>query len=155
MILNLICIVEGQGEVSAVSILLRRLWQELAPTLDLRIAPPIRVSRKKLVKANELERAVDFAAEKVRSPRAILVLIDADDDCPAELGPQLIARAKQARSDVPTGVVLGQRHFRVLGYCKSLAANAVWGGRGCCVTHDLILLTSIPNALSRAILVLV
>ena len=67
MILNLISIVEGHGEVAALPILLRRLWQELVPVLDLRVAPPIRISRKKLVKANELEKAVDFAAARLRT----------------------------------------------------------------------------------------
>ncbi len=111
MTLTLCPIVEGHGEVSAVPILLRRLWQELMPHLDLRVSPPIRVSRKKLVKADELEKAVAYAASQVRPPRAVLVLIDADDDCPAELGPQLVVRAKQARSDVPAAVVLAKREF--------------------------------------------
>jgi hypothetical protein len=111
MILNLSSIVEGHGEVSALPILLRRLWQELVPHLDLRVAAPIRISRKRLVKTNELEKALDFAARQVGRPQAVLVLIDADDDCPAELGPLLMARARQARSDVPTGVVLAKREF--------------------------------------------
>ena len=125
MIFNLSCIVEGHGEVSAVPILLRRLQQELAPTLDLRITPLIRVSRKKLVKANELERAVGFAAGQAKPPRAILVLIDADDDCPAELGPQLLARAVQARSDIPIAVVLAKREFEAwfLAALDSLAGK--------------------------------
>lgn len=125
MILNLGCIVEGHAEESALPILLRRLWQELVPNLDLRIARPIRRSRKKLVKPNELEKAVDFAARQVRPPRAVLVLIDADDDCPAELGPQLVLRAKQARSDVATGVVLAKREFEAW----FLAAIESLGGR--------------------------
>lgn len=111
MILNLSCIIEGHGEVSAVPLLLRRLRDELAPTLDLRIARPIRLPRKKLVKSNELEKAVEFAANQVRPPRGVLVLIDADDDCPAELGPELLARARQARSDVPIGVVLAKYEY--------------------------------------------
>ena len=125
MILNLSCIVEGHAEESALPILLRRLWQELVPNLDLRIRRPIRRSRKKLVKPNELEKAVDFAARQVRPPRAVLVLIDADDDCPAELGPQLALRAKQARSDVTTGVVLAKREFEAW----FLAAIESLGGR--------------------------
>jgi len=127
MILNLSPIVEGHGEVSAVPILLRRLWQELVPHLDLRVAPPIRVSRKKLVKANELEKAVEFAARQVRPPRAVLVLIDADDDCPAELGPLLMARARGARSDVPAGVVLAKREFEAWFVA---AIESIGGHRG-------------------------
>ena len=125
MILHVSCIVEGHAEESALPILLRRLWQELVPNLDLRIVRPIRRSRKKLIKPNELEKAVDFAARQVMPPRAVLVLIDADDDCPAELGPQLVLRAKQARSDVATGVVLAKREFEAW----FLAAIESLGGR--------------------------
>ena len=111
MILNLSCIVEGHGEVPAVPLLLRRLRDELAPTLDLNIARPIRLSRTKLVKSDELEKAVEFAARQAGPPRGILILIDADKDCPAELGPELLAYARQARSDVPIGVVLAKCEY--------------------------------------------
>ena len=125
MILNLSCIIEGHGEVSAVPLLLRRLRDELAPTLDLRIARPVRLPRKKLVKSNELEKAVEFAVNQVRPPRGVLVLIDADDDCPAELGPELLARARQARSDVPIGVVLAKYEYEAwfLASLQSLAGR--------------------------------
>ncbi|MEA1950239.1 MAG: DUF4276 family protein, partial [Planctomycetota bacterium] len=43
--------------------------------------------------------------------RAILILLDADDDCPARLGPDMLRRAVAARSDVPIGVVLAKREF--------------------------------------------
>ncbi len=62
-------------------------------------------------KANEVERAVEFAARRMEPPRAILILIDADDDCPAQVGPELLHRATVARSDVPLGVVLAKREF--------------------------------------------
>jgi hypothetical protein len=41
----------------------------------------------------------------------VLVLVDSDDDCPAELGPGLLERARKARSDVPIGMVLAKREF--------------------------------------------
>lgn len=109
--LNLGCIVEGRGEVQAVPVLLRRIQRELAPGLDLRIQQPWRIGRYKLVKAGELEDAVERLARQLPTPRAVLVLVDADDDCPAEIGPHLVTRAKQARSDIPTGVVLAKREF--------------------------------------------
>jgi hypothetical protein len=41
----------------------------------------------------------------------VFVLIDADDDCPATLGPSLQARAQAARPDVPVSVVLAKSEF--------------------------------------------
>jgi hypothetical protein len=65
------------------------------------------------------------------SPTAggVLVLIDADDDCPAHLGPALLARAREARSDVPVSVVLANREFEAwfLAAAPSLAGNCGLG----------------------------
>jgi len=94
MVLNLGCIVEGHGDVKAVPELLRRLQRQLKRGLHLNTPQPWRIGRYKLVQPGELEEAVERLARQLASPRAILVLIDADDDCPAELGPKLIARAK-------------------------------------------------------------
>ena len=127
MTLNVGCIVEGRGEVQAVPELLRRVQRELAPGLDLRIQQPWRIGRYKLVKAGELEDAVERLARQLPTPRAVLVLVDADDDCPAELGPQLVARARQARSDVPTAVVLAKREFEAWFLA---AIESVSGRRG-------------------------
>jgi len=111
MTLNLGCIVEGRAEVEAVPLLLRRIQQEIDPGFYLETSKPIRVARNKLVKADVLENAVELAARQLRSPRAILILIDADDDCPAQLGPKLLARAQAAHSDVPIAVVLAKREY--------------------------------------------
>jgi hypothetical protein len=111
MILNLGCIVEGHGEVQAVPVLLRRLAERWNPELSLEIPRPIRTGRHKVVKPDELERTVELAARQLPKPRAILVLIDAEDDCPKELAPNLLARARKARSDIPIGVVLAKHEF--------------------------------------------
>src|SRR5438045_2049103 len=109
---SIACIVEGYGEVEAAPILLRRIVQDLDPTLLLLIpSPPIRIPPDKLVKANELERAVELAARKNNPPGAVLILIDADEDCPAVLAPQLLARARKQRSDPPLAVVLAKREY--------------------------------------------
>lgn len=111
MILNLGCIVEGHGEEQAVPALLRRFQQLLAPELQLNVRPTVRKSRCKVVQPDELERAVEYVARRLPRPRAILVLLDADDDCPAQLGPVLLERIKKVRSDVPAAVVLAMREF--------------------------------------------
>jgi len=111
MLLHLGCIVEGHGDVAAVPVLLRRLQKELKPELHLDIPPPWRTGRYKLVKPRELERSVERLARQLREPRAILILVDADDDCPKELAPQLLSRARSARSDIPIGLVLAKYEF--------------------------------------------
>jgi len=111
MIVNLGCIVEGHGDVRAVPVLLRRLQRRCSASLHLNILRPFRVSRYKLVKSGELERIVELVARRLETPRAILILIDAEDDCPKELAPELLARAQAARSDIPVGVVLAKHEF--------------------------------------------
>ena len=105
-------IVEGEGDVAAVPILLQRLLKECFPAAFWPNLPePIRISRSSVVKPNELERYVALAAGKVERPGAILVLLDADKDCPATLGPQLLRRAQTARSDMPIAVVLANKEY--------------------------------------------
>lgn len=125
MIFNLGCIVEGHGEIQAVPVMLRRLAQEWDPGLYLKIPRPFRAGRYKLVKPGELERIVEIVARRLEIPRAILILIDAEDDCPKELAPELLARARKARSDIPIGVVLAKHEFEAW----FLAAIQSLGGR--------------------------
>lgn len=110
MRIDLACIVEGDGDVEAVPILIRRIVPDIAPGLVLK-AHTFRVSRPKLVKPGELERSIELAARRAGKGGAILVVLDSDDDCPATLGPELLDRARQARSDLPISVVLAKREF--------------------------------------------
>lgn len=109
--MNFGLIVEGHGEVQAAPILVRRIasWVDFSDSLA--IAPPLRVHRDKVVKDGELERAIEFVARKVGPAGAILLLIDADDDCAASLGPRLLQRARAARSDTSIGVVVAVSEF--------------------------------------------
>jgi hypothetical protein len=111
MRVRLACVVEGHGETSALPILLRRVISEISPGCHAEIPHPIRRPRSKLVQPGELERAVELAAAKVAPDGVVLVLLDADDDCPATVGPDLKMRAVRARADVPVSVVLARREF--------------------------------------------
>jgi len=116
-------IVEGQSEVESVPLLLRRLIHgQAAFTIEIR--RPIRVKRQRVVKAGELERAVELAAMQPDC-RVIFVLLDADDDCPALLGPDLLRRAQAARSDVPCRVVLAKAEL------ESWFVGSIESLRGC------------------------
>lgn len=122
-------IVEGEGELSALPTLLRRLAHE-AGVWDANIPKPYRVGRGRLIKQGGLEASVDALADRVPADGAggVLVVLDADDDCPAALGPSLLERATAARPDRRTAVVLAQREFEAwfiaaaptLGGCRGL-----------------------------------
>jgi hypothetical protein len=119
--------VEGHGEVKAVGVLIRRIAAEVRPEMAVDVLPPLRVPRAKLVKPDELERTVELAARKTSGRGAVLVLVDSDDDCPAELGPELLHRARRARGDIPLGVVLAKREYE--GWFLA-AAESLAGCRG-------------------------
>ncbi|WP_329557813.1 hypothetical protein [Streptomyces sp. NBC_00696] len=122
-------VVEGEGEISALPVLLRRLMYE-AEIWDADIQPPFLVDRGRLVRPGGLEAAVEAQARRVPAdhPGGILVVIDADDDCPASLGPSLLARAEATRSDRRTAVVLANREFEAWFSSRQRPRSAA--GRG-------------------------
>jgi hypothetical protein len=102
-------IVEGKGEEAAVPLLLRRLRDE-AQAWSLEIARPHRRPRTQLVKRDSLQTAVRLAALD-RNCVAILILFDADDDCPKELAPTLENWAREAAGEIPCAVVMANREY--------------------------------------------
>jgi len=107
----LACIVEGHGETSAVPVLLRRMAAAIDARIELQIPHPVRLAKSKLLRPGELEKAIQLAAAKVAPAGGVLILLDADDDCPATLAPVLLARAHAARPDLHVAVVLPKREF--------------------------------------------
>lgn len=105
------CIVEGHGEEQALPVLLRRILATYRPGCVLAGPRPLRLARGKLLKENELERSVELMARRVAPRGALLILIDADDDCAAQMGPVLLSRARKVRADLPVGAVLAVREF--------------------------------------------
>jgi hypothetical protein len=104
-------VVEGHGETFALPVLLRRFATEFELTLPLDIPPPIRRPKDKILKRGELEKDVELASYKIEGRGAILILLDSDDDCPRDLGPQLLRRAKAVRNDIPIVVALAHREY--------------------------------------------
>lgn len=98
-------IVEGHGEVEAVRVLLRRI------RADLDIARPVRFPRTRLVQRDELQRAARIARTNIRAEGAILLILDADEDCAGELGPRLLGFLTDAGLGVPSFVVAIVREF--------------------------------------------
>ncbi|MFW6162790.1 MAG: DUF4276 family protein [Planctomycetota bacterium] len=106
---SVVSIVEGHSEQQSVPVLLRRLQARLG-TYQVRIARPFRVKRNRVVREGELERAVTQALRSRENTGALLLLLDADDDCPVRLGQSLLARCR-ACTGLPVAVVLANREF--------------------------------------------
>lgn len=120
-------IVEGHGEVQCVPALLHRMAdaEGLGP---LRVNPPIRVKAASFLKtAKGFRSYFELAAAKAVQGRGlVLILLDCDDDCAAEIGPKLLRDAAALRPDVPVLVVLALREYEswFLAAAKSLRGVA-------------------------------
>jgi hypothetical protein len=105
----IVTIVEGHGEVAAVEALLAKIiavWDEPA----VHVVRPLRKHRDEVVQPEKLEQAIQLAIRLKKNAAAILVLLDADDACPAKLGPELHERARKV-THLPVAVVLAKREF--------------------------------------------
>lgn len=110
-------IVEGRGDISAVPVLLRKLCHE-AQAWNVRIAAPQLCRRSRLVKRCHFQKAIRVAGSKalpvagsVTDCLGILVLFDADDDCPTELAPKLGEWADDVADGRPCHVVMANREY--------------------------------------------
>jgi Domain of unknown function (DUF4276) len=109
-VVTIATVVEGEGEVGALPKVLQRIAAELG-VWGLRTPKPHRVPRSNLIQTGGIERAVLQESIRVKAAGGVLVLIDADKDCPARCGPELLARARTARPDLPIAVILAVPEF--------------------------------------------
>ena len=120
MTFHIVPIVEGQTEAGCIERLLQRIWTELlAAPLRLQVLPPSRGKRDALIhpKRPDLAEKIGEAHAKLaprlhRDPSArglLLLLLDAEGDCPKELAPRLLETARQVRSDADISCVLAKR----------------------------------------------
>ncbi len=98
-------IVEGHGDVVAVPHLIRRL----APSL--RVERPVRMPRTRLLQPVHLRRAAAIAASNVTGHGALLLVLDADEDCAATLAPRLAGDLVAAAPSLVCRVALAVREF--------------------------------------------
>lgn len=115
--LRVVPIVEGHGEVESIRLLIGRVVHELIGTGTVDVLQPLRVPRANLAMKRGFTNAVKFAGKKLEFAPAvdardlILVLLDADDDCPAELAPRLVGWAREAAGDRDVSCVLANKEF--------------------------------------------
>ena len=126
------CIVEGDGEVRALPVLLRRL-AESRGIFDIRIPAPIRVHRDQFIRRDEEFRRKLLLAAAKADGGTVLILLDADDDCPAHLAADLNRRALEVLGEVIVAVVVPQREYEAWFLA---AAGSLAGKRG--LQEDLV-----------------
>ena len=105
-------IVEEDGEVAALPILLRRMAEWKRPPQPVQTLKPIRVRRDRFLnRTDEFRKHLSLAANKCRKEGWIIVLLDADDDCPSTLGAEIMQGARQIVPHRRLSVVLANREF--------------------------------------------
>ncbi len=136
-------IVEGDGEVQALPVLLRR-FSEWKPSHDsVATLPPIRVRRDRFLnKEEEFRKQLLLAAAKCGDDGWILVVLDADDDCPAELGQRIYEKAQQYVPHRRLSVVVANREFEAWFIA---AAHSINGLRGFSVSDNEKLVPEVPR----------
>lgn len=120
------CVVEGDGEVESVPVLIRRIAAIRYPELTI-IMETVRVPRNRIVRIGELERAVELAFRNIGRQGGIFIILDSDDDCPARLGPELFHRVLRIHRKLPIALVLAKHEFEAWFLA---AAESLRGRRG-------------------------
>ena len=104
---SLALIVEGHGEVQALPVLLRRLLPHPMTLLS----PPFRMKRGQMRDVKRLQAAVGFAVGRTSKDDAVLIVLDADDDCAVRLGDEVLGHARAAGHDRRVAVVVATREY--------------------------------------------
>jgi hypothetical protein len=82
----------------------------------------------------EFERYLRLAYGKAQPNGWILILFDADDDCPAQLGDEILRRARGVLPTARISVVLANREYEAWFIAS---ANALDGCRGFTLHNDI------------------
>jgi hypothetical protein len=140
---QIVPIVEGQTEVHAFPILLRRILHEYLQEYSIDVASPYRALKSRMVKDGLLERYIEQAIRARDNASSVIVLLDADEDLPCVLGPELLKRAITA-TNLPVSVVVANKEYEAwfLGSKESL--------RGTCGIADTATAPQNPEAIQDA-----
>jgi len=121
-------IVEGDGEVAAMPVVLRRLHQRFGPVDHVNVLAPIRVHKDRFLnRQEEFRRHLLLAAAKSGDEGWILIVLDADDACPMALAADIRKRAREVLPFREVAVVIPNREFEAWFIA---AAESLDGVRG-------------------------
>jgi len=120
---KIVPIVEGDGELDAIPVLLRRILHETFQVFDWEVGRPKKAHSLPAFK----KRLSDFIRYAEMEPEAthILVVMDLDDGCPKEEVRRLTEEIRQASPQMPVLVVLAHREYEAwfLASLPSLAGK--------------------------------
>ena len=128
--IKLLPIVEGQGEVEAVPLLLRNIVEQME-RWDVVIERPMNSHGKpNLTREEGIERFLQLGRRKGIS--GILVLLDADKDCARSLAEELAARSRSLKLEIPIAIVCANRCYEAwfLASMETIAGKALKGTPG-------------------------
>lgn len=126
--MNIVPIVEGDGEVAALPVLLRRLNEWKRPGTAIDISHPIRVRKDRFLRRDEeFSRHVQLACLKANVGGLVLILLDADDDCPAVESENIRTRALRVNNTREFAVIMPNREYEAWFIA---AAPSLSGRRG-------------------------
>lgn len=130
----LVSIVEGHGEVESARILISRVANAIRPDFPIEIGAPIRVRKDQFLNRPEIRRRfLELAAAKAGANGFVLVLLDADQDCPADIAATIQAECAGVIGHIPSACVLASKEFE----CWLIAAaDSLAGARG--LPNDLV-----------------
>ncbi|PTN56241.1 DUF4276 family protein [Stenotrophomonas panacihumi] len=105
-------IVEGHGEQAAFPVLLRRIFEWLSPGEYVHVPAPIRVHKDRFLNRDaEFSRYLSLADAKSDGSGWVMILLDADDQCPRYLGAEVLGRAQQALPGRSISVIIANREY--------------------------------------------
>lgn len=126
--ISIASIVEGEGEVEALPVLLRRLHEWRPGPAYPNPLHPIRVKRNRFLNREDEFRRMLLLAEKQCGENGwLLILLDADDDCPVSLAADIAKRAKEYIPHVRLSVVLAKREYEAWFIAAARSLDGIRG----------------------------
>ena len=112
---KIVAIVEGDGEQHAVPGLLRRILTERLCKFDISISQPV-VTKGKPNMLKQFDKFLRYAIQ--RPCDAILLLLDADDECPKEKYVHLSKNAAALNLKIPVAIVYAKCEYETWFICS-------------------------------------
>ena len=123
------CIVEREGEVEALPVLIRKIANEVAPAVYIHVPRSHIVKRNHMTTSSDaIRKAIENLVPMLVRPAGFILMLDRDDETdPPQLCTDLAAHMKACRSDSPSIVVMPNREFEAWFLA---AAESLRGKRG-------------------------
>lgn len=149
---TIVSIVEGDGEVAALPVLLRRLGEWLSPGEYFNILHPIRVHRGQFLNRDDIfSRQIQLGALKCAAHGWLLIVLDADNDCPSELASNIMERVKTIAPHVRVSVVLPKYEFEAWFIAAAASIDGKRGFKNDTRAHDAEAIRGAKERLSERI----